>query len=220
MIPGRTGRRGAWSGARFAWLWMLVPLLASGQEAGPHHPPVEVHASAEFTRWTHSSQLYSLEHPVDWKVHESPTRTNIGPDDGLQATARGFRTIYGVIVSVVDDPEAAKSPPSLEASGRAFVETILARNRHLRAHTPIGPDRPFAGGAAVRAVLTGISPATGHPERAEVVCRTVGESRLLYMILACPEASCAKLVQPFTRIRESVRVTDPPPPQLFVRRHF
>jgi len=171
---------------------------------------VKIYASKEFVRWNHPTAGYSIEHPVDWKPHPQAARTNIGSDDGLVAGERGFRTVYGVIIAVVDDPVAASSNRSLEASSRAIFETILKRNAHLSTKSPLVADTPLGGSPAFRGVAGGTSPVTGHAEQAEVICRRYDTSRLLYVIFACPEAGCGELTATFQRMRKSLQVTAVP----------
>jgi len=173
---------------------------------------VKIYAAKEFARFTHPTSGYSIEHPVDWKAHPQAARTNIGSDDGLVRGERGFRTVYGVIMAVVDDPLAASSERSLEASSRAIVESILKRNPQLSIKTPLAADAQLGGAPAFRAVATGTSPVTGHPERAEIICRPYDESRLLYVIFACPDERCGELTATFGRMRSSLQVTPTPRP--------
>src|SRR5205085_1495263 len=100
---------------------------------------------------------YAFAHPTDWKVHEGAGRVTIGADDGLVATERGFRTVYGVIIAIVDDPLAATPQHDIEASARAVVDSILKRNPHQSVSVPVRVDRPLAGGPAANAVLMGTS---------------------------------------------------------------
>jgi hypothetical protein len=171
---------------------------------------VKIYASKTFVRWNHPTAGYSIEHPVDWKPHVQAARTNIGSDDGLVAGERGFRTVYGVIIAVVDDPLAASSDRTLEASSRAIVETIVKRNTHLSIKSLLAADSHLGGSPAFRAVAAGTSPVTGHAERAEVICRRYDASRLLYVIFACPEARCAELTTTFQQMRKSLLVTAAP----------
>ena len=181
-----------------------VMMPASAQQQASQ---VRIHAAAEFVRWAHSAGAYSLEHPVDWEAHEQGLRTNIGSTSGLVPTGRGgYRTIYGVILAVVDDPLAGTPGRTLAASSQAVFETIVKRNAHLSVKSPLAQTQPLAGASAYRAVAGGISPVTGHAERAEVICRELDAGRLFYMILACPEAECNGLASTFQRIRESLEV--------------
>ena len=171
---------------------------------------VKIYASKEFVRWNHPTAGYSIEHPVDWKPHPQAARTNIGSADGLVAGERGFRTVYGVIIAVVDDPLAASSDRSLEASSQAIVETILKRNAHLSIKSPLAADPPLGGSPAFRAVAVGTSPVSGHAEQADVICRRYDASRLLYVIFACPEARCGELTATFQQMRKSLQVIAAP----------
>jgi hypothetical protein len=171
---------------------------------------VKIYASKKFVRWNHPTAGYSIEHPVDWKPHPQAARTNIGSDDGLVAGERGFRTVYGVIIAVVDDPLAASSDRSLEASSRAIIETILKRNAHLSIKSPLAAETRLGGSPAFRAVAGGTSPVTGDAERAEVICRPYDASRLLYVIFACPEARCGELTATFQQMRNSLQVAPVP----------
>lgn len=171
---------------------------------------VKIYASKEFVRWNHPTDGYSIEHPVDWKPHPQGTRTNIGSDDGLVKGERGFRTVYGVIIAIVDDPLAASPQRSLEASSRAIVESILKRNTQLSIKSPLAAADALAGAQTFRAVAGGTSPVTGHAERAEIICRPYDASRLLYVIFACPDARCGELTATFEQMRKSLRLTAAP----------
>ncbi len=176
--------------------------LVMAQEPATHRD-VRPHAAQEVVRFVHSTGAYSLDHPADWQTHERGARTNIGAEDGLEATARGFRTIYGVIVAIVDDPAGKQS---LEDSARAIVDNVLKGNAHQRMHTPVHADGTLAGAPAATAVIMGTSPVTGRSERAEIVCRRLGESQLLYLVLVSPGDHFATLEAPLKRVRDSVRI--------------
>jgi hypothetical protein len=42
---------------------------------------VKPHASSEIVTFSHFSEMFTVEHPADWKAHEVGARTNIGADD-------------------------------------------------------------------------------------------------------------------------------------------
>jgi len=188
---------------RIQYVMAVVVFSAGGHVSADD---VNIHASKEFVRWSHPTSGYSIEHPIDWQPHAQAARTNIGSDNGLVAAGRGFRTIYGVIIAVVDDPLATSPDRTLEASSRAVVDGILKRNGHLSLTSPLAADAPLAGAPAFRAVAGGTSPVTGHAERAEVICRTYDGSQLLYVIFACPDARCGELAATFGRMRQSLQV--------------
>lgn len=170
------------------------------------------HASPTTAPFSHSSGAYSLAYPSDWQAHENGGRLNVGAPDGLVPTGRGgFRTVYGAIVAIVDDPEAGKPGRTIETSTRAIVDGILKRNEHQSIAVPVKLDRPFAGGPAASAVLIGTSPVTGRGERAEVVCRAYGATQILYVILVSPTESYADLERPLQQLRDSVRVHEDKP---------
>jgi len=166
---------------------------------------VHPHAAAAFVPFRHSTGFFTLEHPADWAAHERGVRTNVGAEDGLVPTPTGgFRTVYGVIVQVAPDPLLGKPERSLQASAQAVVDQVLARNAHQRLTQALAPDRPLAGGPAFHATMTGVSPVTGQGERAEIVCRSLGEDRLFYLVLVTP-VDHAPLVEPvLRRIRDSL----------------
>ena len=134
------------------------------------------------------------------------TLTDSGAADGLVPSGRGFRTIYGAIVAIVDDAEAGKPAHTVETSARAVVDSILRRNAHQALSVPVRADRPLAGAPAASAVLNGISPVTSRGERAEVVCRAYGSSQILYVILVSPTDAYPDLEQPLRLLRDSIRV--------------
>lgn len=178
---------------------------AASQE--PHEKGVvRPHASERLTHFTHSSGGYALDHPSDWRAHERGERTNIGADDGLVAGARGFRTIYGVIVQIAPDPLAGRSDRTLDASARLIVEQILERNPHQALQEPVAADRPLGGEPAFRALIMGTSPVTGKGERAEIVVRRRGADQVFYLILVSPAEDYPTLAAPLRRLRDSVRV--------------
>lgn len=187
-------------------LWLLALGLLAAAGGVQHSDGVTVHASTQFVRWTHPDGTYAIELPADWQPHAHPTRTNLGSTDGLVKSERGFRTVYGVIITIVDDPASGASMPSLAASGRALVDTVLKRNAHLSIQAALAEDRPLAGSPAYRAVLGGTSPVTGHAERAEVIVRAYDASRLLNVIFACPAAQCHALEPTFKHMRDSLQV--------------
>jgi hypothetical protein len=164
------------------------------------------HASAEFVEFISADRSFAFEHPADWRAYERGARVNVGASDGLVATGRGFRTIYGAIVDVLDDPLAGRSDRTLEASTRAIVERVLARNPHQAIHEPVGADAPLGGRPAYRAVLMGTSPVTGRGERAEIICREFGVGKIFQIILVAPAEAFSTLTTPLERIRDSVRV--------------
>lgn len=175
---------------------------AVAQSEPGRHP----HASADVLPFVAARGAYAFSHPADWKVHETAGRVTIGADDGLVPTERGFRTVYGVIIAVVDDPEAARSPHDIEASTRAIVDGILERNGHQSISVPVRVDRPVGGAPAASAVLMGTSPVTNRGERAEVVCRRFGGNQILYAILVCPADAYTELQRPLHALRDSIRV--------------
>jgi hypothetical protein len=182
--------------------------IAAAASAQDTHEKRDVrpHASAEFVPYVHASGGYRLEHPADWKTHEGEGRTNIGADDGLVKGERGYRTIYGVIVLVVDDPLAGRAERSVEASTRLIVEQVLTRNPHQKIVEPVAADRPLGGAPAFRAVLNGTSPVTGRGERAEIVARHLDDARVFYLVLVSPVDDHAKLAPALGRLRDSVRI--------------
>jgi hypothetical protein len=170
-------------------------------------PTIKVYADSDFRRYTHSMATYSIEHPIDWEAHEQPMRTNIGSQSGLVPGERGgLRTVYGVIVAIVDDPANAPNNPSLEETTGAVVATILKRNPHQSLREPAAPDGLLAGSPAYRAVLFGTSPVTGRGERAEILCRRIDQKRLLYIIFVSPEENYQQLKPTFVRMRNSLAV--------------
>jgi hypothetical protein len=178
---------------------------AAGQETHERRR-VTPHASQQFTQFMHSTGSYALEHPSDWQAHERGERTNLGPEDGLVAGARGFRTIYGVIVQIARDPLAGLTERSLEASTRLVVEQVLKRNAHQALREPVSADRPLAGAPAFRAVITGTSPVTGRGERAEIVVRQKGANEVFYLVLVSPADDYKLLEAPLRQLRDSVRM--------------
>jgi hypothetical protein len=193
------------------WVAAAALLLAmSGARTIAQEPhdkrTVRPHASGEVKTFAHSSGAYGVEHPSDWQAHERGERTNIGPDDGLVAGERGFRTIYGVIVQVAADPLAGQPDRSLEASARLIVEQVLKRNPHQALKEPLTRDKPLAGAPAYSAVINGTSPVTGLGERAEIVVRQHGEGQVLYLVLVSPIDHFASLEAPLRRVRDSLRM--------------
>jgi hypothetical protein len=172
------------------------------------HEPRDVrpHAAQEFVGFVSADRSFAFEHPADWRALERGARVNVGASDGLVATGRGFRTIYGAIVDVLDDPLAGRAQRTLEASTLAIVERVLARNPHQAIHEPVAVDAPLAGAPAYRAVLMGTSPVTGRGERAEIVCREFGTGKIFQIILVAPAEAFSTLEKPLRRIRDSVRV--------------
>jgi hypothetical protein len=187
---------------------MLLAILAVPAWSQDQHARRDVrpHASAEFTPFVHSTGAYSLEHPSDWKAHERGPRTNIGADDGLVPTERGFRTIYGAIVQIADDPLAGKPERSAEASARSIVEQVLARNPHQALKEPLASDGTLAGAPAFRAVINGISPVTGRGERADIIVRQHGDARIFYVVLVSPIDDHPSLAAALKRLRDSIRI--------------
>jgi hypothetical protein len=183
-----------------------APLVAF--QHAPAEAPREVrpHASTSFTSFVHSTGAYQIELPSDWAAHENAGRVNIGSEDGLVRTERGFRTIYGVIVTIVPDPHAERADRTLVSSTAAIVDAVLKRNPHQSLAIAPREDGTLGGAPAASAVLTGTSPVTGRGERAEIVCRQYGESRLLYLILVSPADHHGTLQPTLTRIRDSVKV--------------
>jgi hypothetical protein len=181
---------------------MTSALMAQEHERRDVRP----HWAAEFVAFASADRSFALEHPADWNAHERGARVNIGATDGLVPTERGFRTIYGVIVDVLDDPLADRSDRTLEASTRAIVERVLARNPHQAIHQPVAVDVPLGGAPAYHAVLMGTSPVTSRGERAEIVCREFGPRKILQIILVAPSEAFSTLETPLKRIRNSVRV--------------
>src|SRR5262245_20184178 len=172
----------------------LVPRPASAQSEGA---AVRPRANATTKPFTFSTGADSLGYPSDSEPHENNGRLNVGPSDGLVPTGRGgFRTVYGAIVALVDDPEAGKPDRTIESSTKAIVDSILKRNVHQSISVPVKADRPFAGAPAASAVLIGTSPVTDHGERAEIVCRTYGTAQVLYVILVSPVDAHATLERP------------------------
>ena len=183
----------------------LVTSPAIGQETHERRT-VTPHASPQFTTFVHSTAAYALEHPSDWQAHERGERTNIGPEDGLVAGARGFRTIYGAIVQVATDPLTGSPERTTEASARRILEQVLQRNPHQALKEPVAADRPLAGAPAFRAVIMGTSPVTGRAERAEIVVRQHGANEVFYLVLVSPAADYTLLEAPLRRLRDSVRI--------------
>jgi hypothetical protein len=169
---------------------------------------VRPHASKEVVRFAHSSGAYSLEHPADWKAHERGERTNIGAENGLIPTERGFRTVYGVIVQLTADPLAGTDGRSLERSAAAAIDAVLKRNPHQALKVPVHADGTLAGAPAVSAVLMGTSPVTKRGERVEIVSRYHGTSQLFTLLLVSPADDFPLLETPLRRLRESVRLQD------------
>lgn len=184
---------------------VALALPAAAQDAHPTRD-VRPHASEERTRFVHSSGAYALEHPADWRAHERGARTNVGADDGLVATERGFRTIYGAIVQIADDPLAGKPERSAEASARLIVAQVLERNSHQALKEPLSADRPLAGAPAFHAVINGVSPVTGRGERAEIVVRQHGDAKVFYLVLVSPIDDYPSLAPALRRLRDSVRI--------------
>jgi hypothetical protein len=195
-------------GARLApalFVLLMAPSTAFAQAAHERRD-VHAHASPQTVPFKHSSGGYSLEHPADWQAHQRGDRTNIGAEDGLVAGERGFRTIYGIIVQVADNPLPAGADRSLEAATRAVVEAVLKRNPHQTLKTPVHADGTVGGAPAFSAVLMGTSPVTGRGERAEIVCREYGSTQLLSLILVSPSDDFSTLEAPLRRVRDSVRI--------------
>jgi len=167
---------------------------------------IRPHAAATTTSFSQSGGAFTLEYPSDWDAHETAGRVTIGASDGLVPTGRGFRTVYGAIVAIVDDPDAGRSDRTIERSATAIVDAILKRNPHQTLSVAVHGDRPLGGQPAAAAVLTGISPVTSRAERAEVVCRAYGPSQILYVILVSPGEAYADLAEPLQRLRDSIRV--------------
>lgn len=186
---------------------VLTGVAATAVAQDPHEKrDVRPHAAAEVVPFVHSTGSYRLEHPADWQAHEVEGRTNIGADDGLVKGARGYRTIYGVIVQAADDPLAGRAERSVEASTRLIVEQVLKRNPHQAIVEPVSADRPLAGAPAFHAALNGTSPVTGRGERAEIVVRQHGAAQVFYLVLVSPSDDYAALAPALGRLRDSVRI--------------
>lgn len=187
---------------------LAAPLMhgsAFAQESSHPGRAVHPHASSEVASFVHSTGAYALQHPTDWTPHESGLRLNLGPEDGLVAGERGYRTIYGVIVVVADDPAAGKDGRSIDVSTRSIVDAVLQRNPHQALSVPVHLDGTLGGAPSASAVLIGTSPVTGRGERAEIVARHYG-SQVLYLILVSPVEQYESLEAPLQRIRHSLRV--------------
>jgi hypothetical protein len=184
---------------------------ASALSQGPTSRPPSVvrpHASTDVVQFKQVAGAYTLEHPVDWQAHETSGRVTIGPDDGLVASERGFRTIYGVIATIVDDPQPVSLARSIDSSARLIVDAVLKRNPHQVLKTPVHADGLLGGKEAASAVLVGTSPVTGKGERAEIVCRLYGPSQVFYVILVSPADDYGSLAAPLKRLRDSVQMPD------------
>jgi hypothetical protein len=166
---------------------------------------VRPHASTEFVTFKAADGAFDLQHPADWRAHPNGARVNIGADDGLVPTGRGFRTIYGVIIDVLEDPIGGRADGTLEASAQAIVERVLMRNAHQKLHEAVTPDATLGGAPAFRAVLMGTSPVTGRGERAEIVVRRYG-AQIFSLILVSPAEDFGLLEAPLRRVRNSVRI--------------
>lgn len=187
---------------------LLVAVVAAPAVSQESHPTRDIrpHASTEFKRFVHSTGAFALEHPADWQAHERGERTNIGAENGLVPTERGFRTVYGAIVQIADDPLAGRPERSAEASARQIVEQVLKRNPHQALKEPLAADRPLAGAPAFHAVINGASPVTGRGERAEIIVRQHGEAKVFYLVLVSPVDDHPFLAAPLGRLRDSVRI--------------
>ena len=196
-------RRRGWLSPTFAVVLLLSyqPLSVFAQTL-----VIKPHAAADFVLFSHPAGAYTLDHPSDWKAHEGTGRFTIGADNGLVPAERGFRTVYGAIVAIVDDPDAVNPARTIESSTRAVVDAILKRNAHQSLSVPVHADRPFGGAPSASAVLLGKSPVTGRGERAEVVVRGLGSSQILYVIFVSPTEAYAELEAPLRRMRDSLRV--------------
>jgi hypothetical protein len=198
-----------WPGAA-AIIGMCAAAVTIGAAQSPEHDVrvVRPHASSEVVKFAHSSGVYSLEHPADWKAHERGERTNIGAENGLIPTERGFRTVYGVIVQLTPDPLAGTDSRSLEKSATAVIDAVLKRNPHQALKVAVHADGTLAGAPAVSAVLMGTSPVTKRGERVEIVSRYHGASQILTLLLVSPADDFSLLEKPLRRLRDSVRIHD------------
>ena len=189
---------------------LMAPVVAGSRLAAWQDNPVVVrpHAATATKRFSSPTSAYSFDYPADWDAHEAGERVNVGAADGLVPTGRGFRTIYGAILAIVDDPDAGKPDRTVESSAKAVIDGILKRNAHQSLSVPVRADRPLAGAPAANAVMQGTSPVTGRGERAEVVCRAFGTAQVFYVILVSPIEAYSELEQPLQRLRDSIRLSD------------
>ena len=155
------------------------PRRSHSADVRPHAAPASPHVRSIRAAATRSSIR-----PTGRRT-SAESGTNIGAEDGLVAGGRGFRTIYGVIVQIADDPRRqgnrSRTRPAPSSSN------VLKRQPHQRCRRRFTPTAPLAGAPAFtrrdHGDLTGHRPLRARRDRLPAVsarrsCSTSCSSRL------------------------------------------
>ena len=167
--------------------------------------------STRFTRFRQRSAFFELQHPDNWRPHESENGfgVTIVPEGGVVDTGDGNQAIvYGVIVNHYDPFESgAARNVTLDAAVADISGMVRQSNPHLRV-TGSARREVMDGQPARSIVLSGRSPVTGTEERVTLLARELGDDHILYSLFIAPGRDYPALRATFQQMMDSMRVND------------
>lgn len=188
--------------------------------------------STTFRTFQQRDRYFLIEHPSNWRVHESVDGLGVtfAPDGGfVDAGGKEMDLIYGVVInhyvpflneaddeigrfSFLGSPgEPATrtvSRTSLAEATNDLVRQIVQTNPTLKLVPDSQRVDTIDGAAAISLVLSGRSVATGAEERVTVFTRELSDADVVYALFIAPGQDYGQLRETFNRMIGSLRVDD------------
>jgi hypothetical protein len=191
--------------------------------------PFDVPApSPQFTRFSNSDALVTIDHPSNWDAHQSGTAMSFAPAGAVLDREDGApNLLQGLIVNhyapFEDDverwnksltrhyaPFEDRSRPrgTLEDATDDLIRQILDANSWLSAPTGSARSELVDGVRGYSVRLRGRSPLTGETERVTVYTRVLPDDQVIYMACIAAGKNASSVERACTRMVQSMRVNE------------
>ena len=177
--------------------------IAKGQaKTGPvrtaSRTPVKVAPPSTDFRTSRPLDFLQLSVPLNWQeVGGDNKGITYAPEGGFD----GETFTHGVQIGIAD-----RGTGDLKRDTDTLVTSLTQSNRQLRGGSY--SKESIDGRPALRTVMSNVSGATGGNETVSLTTTRLMDGRLLFLIGVVPQAEASAYQDAFTRVRQSVRLTD------------
>jgi hypothetical protein len=172
--------------------------VAAGVRSGPVDPPASEWRSYQ------PGNFLRISVPANWQQIDSGDMVTYAPDGGFVETADGHSAVtHGLQVGVTQGNGA-----SLQQSTEQLLQSFARTNPSLRRLG--GYSRTSIDGRqGLTTTLSNVSEASGESEAVNLTTVPLQDGTVLFLIGVAPQDEARTYLDTFSRVRLSLRITDP-----------
>jgi Peptidase family M48 len=179
--------------------------IAKGQAKGDqpvrtaNRTPVRVPPPSSDYRQSQPLDFLRLSVPTNWKeVSGDEKGVTYSPEGGYDGEA----FTHGVQIGLAD-----RGTGDLKRDTDGLISSLTQANRQLRFSGSYSREQ-IDGRAALRTTLSNVSEVTGQNEAVSLTTTRLRDGRLLFLIGVAPQSEASMYQDTFSRVRQSVRLSD------------